>query len=330
MKSIVTTAAELIDKNLDYKNLKSNHDKEEALIRAYKRAEQDLMAYIGKQIKSVTTIPELVDCFYHSCYGFGALGRRADLLEEKLIGLQKTPASALDRAITKYVDPFVNYLGFDPLPLPKVGDGLLHDWYQPDQTDWRALASMPLLDYLLQGEYEGLRIGDILSDLIYGTCMSPMLELNWRKRSLVGYYDTGYIYKLDISNKTFIQLFSSSLNKLLENNKSIDALQVKEHMHRMLLKGWTDNHLHDPLTLYADIEKLIDKHKANVTITAEFVGKLMTFDIFAVRKSYDSNFVGYELDYKGLDALADMLKNLGLDNLQGASNYISMVENIVN
>lgn len=331
MKSITMTAAELINKHLDYDKLKSTHEIGESLINAYGKAEQDLMAYVGKQAKSAGTIAELVNCFYYTCYSFDALGKRADLLEEKLIGPQKTPAIALDRAVHKDIDRYSNeWIGFESLPLTKVGDGLLHDWYQPDITDWRALAAMPLLDYLMKGNYESLKLGEMLSDLTYGTCLSPLLKSSWCKRSLVGYYDTGFVYRLDIPNKAFISLFSSVLQKILDRDTTMDALQIREYMHQMLLKGWSDNHIHDPITLYADIEKIIDKHNSRDIITSDFVDSLATYEIFALRKSYDKNFVGYAVDYKGLKALASMLKDLGLDNLQGASHFISMIEGVVN
>lgn len=329
MKTITINAAELIEKYLDYETIQKNDNIVDTITKSYQIAEQDLMTYVGKQAKKAENISELVNCFYYACHGFGALGSRADRLESKLIGQQKAPAVSLDNAVRKDVDLdiFGNDLyGFDRLDLPGVR--IINDWQKPDEVDWQALAVIPILDYLLQGNYDALRIGDMLSGLTQNSCLTPLLDHFWNKRSLVGYFDIGYLYKLDISNKTFVKIFSDALTRLLDD--SIDSLQIREHMHHILLKGWSDNYLFSPLNLYSDLEKLIDRYRANGSIETDLIGSMMTYDIFAIKKAYTPGFAGYELDIQGLNALADMLRDLGLENLQGASQYINMIESLTN
>lgn len=324
---ILTKATELIYNHMSWDKTKQDADNTIAV--SYKVAENDLLGHIESQVESINTIADLVECFYYSCCGIQALGLRSDLLEKKLIGTYKDGAQILIDAVYKYTlnensDPWE--LAHPMTSEIDIGVNTFKEPFSLEVPHKRALAAMVLLDYAMNGNYEGLDIGNTIFDLSYGSCIAPLLKDNWTKRSIVGYYIHGHDFIFKDANKKFISLFAKTLKELLSKEQSILALQIKQYLHNIVVVAWSDYGYVDALTVYVEVENLIIESKSSLGITGQFVESLQYCKGFALKKHYDTDTVSYEIDHRGLKSLIDMLKALGLEDLQEAIHFIDMVK----
>ena len=327
---VIRKTTELINEHLDYTKIQQmTPDVEVAIIKAYKASENELLAYVDGQVRDIDTIPNLVNCFHYTCQALQALGLRADLLENKLLDIPKKETRALEEAVNKDMSgnnwrpwPLEDHLA----NLPTMGEVTFDRLFDSSFYDKKALTSIMLLDHIINNAYAGLDIGNVMYDLLYGSCIDPLLDRSWVKRPLIGYFTEDCNYIFDIANKKFVSIFGKALNNLLNRDNSLEAIQMKQYLHNQLLTVWGGSSLADALTVYNEIEKLIAENRTSQGLTVTFIKDLDYCKDFAVKKHYDIGAVTYEIDYKGLQALSDMLKALGLDGLQEASYFIDMVK----
>lgn len=326
---IFTKVTELINEHLDYTKIQQmTPDVEVAIIKAYKSCENELLIYVDKQIRGIDTITDLVNCFRSTCYGFHALGSRSDLLESKLLGTRKEEIEILEGTIRKGIfnDFGKSWETEDPLDnIPTIGEITFDRLFDPNEYDRKALASMLLLDYVIDDNYTGLNIGGVIYDLQYGSCISPLLDKDWIKRPLIGYFTEDYNYVFEGINKKFTSIFVKVLRNLLNRDTSLETIQIKKYLHNILLTAWGRSNYSDALTVYLEIEALIAESRTRQGLTLPFIGTLNSCKNFAVKRHYDTDTIVYKINYESLQALSDMLKSLGLDGLQEASYFIDMV-----
>lgn len=197
--------------------------------------------------------------------------------------------------------------------------------YSHEVYDRMALTSLTLLDHVISNDHSGLDITNVLYHSLFDSCIDPLLDKNWVKRPLIGYFTEDCDYISDIANKKFVSMFGKSLNDLLNRDNSLESIQMKQYLHRQLLAAWGGSGLADTLPVYNEIEKLIAATRTGQGLTTTFVKSLEHCKNFAIRKYYDIDTITYGIDYEGLQALSDMLRTLGLDDLQEASYFIDMV-----
>jgi hypothetical protein len=327
---VIRKTTELITEHLDYTRIQQTQpDIEVAIIQAYKASENKLLNHIGEKVKSIGTITDLVNCFRFTCQGFYVLGSRADLLESSLVVTHKDELEILEETIKKDIfDDFKKPWQLEyPLSNDPIIGGITFDrLFDPDEYDRKALASMLLLEYLIDGNYTGLNIGDVLYDIQYSSCISPLLDKNWIKRPLIGYFNEGTDYIFESTNKKFITIFAKALRNILNRDNSLEAIQIKKYLHNQLLTAWGRSNYSDALKVYIEIEALIAESKSGQELTLAFIGKLDSCKNFAVKRHYATDMIAYEINYESLVALSNMLKTLGLDDLQEASYFIDMVQ----
>ena len=310
--NLLKKANTLINEHLNFDKLKViKHDTEVAIIQGYNQVEKEFLTYIEKTVRDIDSISNLTNSFYYSCSGFKKLGRSMDNLMESLVDTKQT-CSILGRDANLYHGQW----GFDTLDL---------DYQTPSDVDKRALAAMVVLDLFTTGSYQALSAEAALGDLVHISCIAPLLDSKWEKRPLIGYFGEDYRYRIKETNNKFVTIFSTALKRLINKDTSLEVLQIKDILHGQLLSAWTDCTVVNPFVLYVELERLIGQSSMGVNI--DTVNELI-FGSFAVTKDYNSDGVAYKLNYRGLECLADTLKNLELDVLQTAEKFISLIDGL--
>lgn len=310
---------------------------EVALELTYKDVELELMGYIRGQVNQIKSIEALTDAFVASCYALGAVGMRIDLLYKKFIGAPKNAREALQEAITKGTQD----------DTPMWGDGGLHGfgcgsekfqvenlcdeafstypWRIKSDDDARALAFVYLLYYTkdCNCDYD---LDDAALDLQYNSCFKAITGKEWKNRSLAGYFDEGTYYSASV-NHEFIGIFGEKIKELFEKNKEyFETLQIKQYLHKALIKIFSGSNSAVPIEVYVEIEKLMTASKTATGISATDYDELDCCAGFAVNKHYEVSGLTFELNTKALQSLAELLEALGLGSLQEVNAYIGKVK----
>lgn len=336
---ILETATELMTKHLQVSAIEQvkGVDLEQSLTKAYKSVETALLTHIRQQVAQIKTILALSDSFVDSCYAFGALGLRNDLIRTKLLGETKSGKVAFCEAIEKDTRDFLTFIaceseGFDN----QNAYNLAYDAYEINflahlnhTTNTKALAVTVLLDY----GYTGINIGTVMQDLKFSSCLKAILDKNWAERSLAGYFDEDDVYVPNIVKPEFISIFAGKLKGLLaqstpESADYFQKLQIKQYLHQQVISGFTMFCDVNPVEVYHEIDRLIAASKTNNGIT-QVVVEDGNFNLeFAVTKKYSSHGISYEINLEALQALSSLLEVLGLGDLPEVALIIGKIRAI--
>ena len=306
---------------------------EVSLDMVYKTAEKSLLAHTKQAVAQIKMIAELTDAFVDSCFGFGAVGMRIDLLRRKLLGASNSGQVSFCEVIEKdtqikqatwgdgfpFSDNEPEYL--NAYNLSNEAFESYHCYILSD-ADKGALAFVYLLYYMK--EYScNLNLEVAAIDLQYNSCFKVISNKNWAKRSLAGYFGEDGTYSSVGVNLEFIGIFGQAFRNLLDKSKDyFEALQIKQYLHEQLIKVYADSNGATPIEVYVEIEKLMTAYKHPKGITQSDYEDELYSGTFAVTKRYNASGLTYELNIEGLLALAEILEALGLGGLQEVNVYI--------
>lgn len=302
----------------------------------YKTTETALLAHVRQQVAQIKSIAELTDCFVDTCYGFGALGMRQDLMRRKLLGASKSGQEALCEAIEKDTQskpvwecglPFsegeLEYLNAYNLSNEAYTS---YAYIIPNDSDKRALTFIYLLHYMQEHSVD-LDLTVAAVDLQYASCLKVITNKNWANRSLAGYFGEDGTYNNADAEPELLSIFGEALKELIDKSKDyFEALQIKQYLHKLLIKVYAGSNGASPLELYVEIEKLMTASKTTKGITAEDVEDAIYSSTFAVTKKYEVSGLTYELNTKALQSLAELSESLGLGGLQEINAYIGKIK----
>lgn len=315
-----------------------------ALKKAYKSAETALLSHTRQVVSQIKTIADLTDCFVDTCYGIGSLGLRCDLLRNKLLGEPKSGQDALSEAIEKDTRSYDGMASLANLGCETIGfhfneqnaESFSDEAYNsknyflhPDDINMRALTLVYLINHLLDYSID-LDLSVVSQNLQYNSCLKSITGKEWVERSLAGYFAEDDTYKINDANHEFINLFASKLNTLLsqagaESTEYFKALQIKQHLHKQIISVYSVSSGVTPLEVYAEIDMLIATSKTSKGITQELVEDACYSRGFAVTTRYSAQGMSYELNTEGVQALADILEALKMDELHEAAMIIGKI-----
>jgi hypothetical protein len=307
----------------------------------YVKTKQELISHIKKQVAQIESITELTDCLTDSCYSFAGLGMRQDLLRIKLTGASKNGQEAMCDAIIKDTKPETS-IGLDWLAcdhseqsLTQEARNLCQEAFDnncfslyPENTNDKALAFIYFIDRL-RGYNCNLDLTPVALDFQYFSCLKVILGKNWATRPLVGYFDDGGDYVMQGTDSDFIGIYANKLRELLSQAgvkrcEHFQSLQIKRYVEEQIIQAYAGNNSTRPLLVYAEIERLIAARDKG--ITAEDYEDATYSNGFAITKRYDTSGMTYEINTEGLQALADLLESLELNELQEINVIIDKIK----
>ena len=337
---ILSTATEIMHKHLQLNAIVLDTDVKASLDRAYKTAVTALLMHTNQAVAQIKTISELSDIFVDSCYAFGAVGMRKDLIQNKLLGVSKSGHILLFEAVT---DDTISDDALDCIPeffKTESGDelgtayNLCCDAYSdynyftyPSSINKKTLSLVYLIHHCHEQSIN-LDLAFAAQELQHCSCLNTITNMRWSSRSLVGYSTANSTYVINDVNHEFISLFADKLKSLLsDTTEYFDVLQIKQHLQEHVLSVYAESSSIVSNEIYSELDKLIGTVEG---ITESIVDELCYSKRFVVTKKYSDKGISYELNYDGLQSLVATLVSLDLQTLPEANVFINKVKSVCN
>lgn len=299
---VIASVVPLINEHLQYReNLTVD-----AINTAHKTVKQELIAIIGVKSNKTTTIKELALLFRDSCLSFVAVGKRADLLIEKVKGPITNPKMALDTAIRKDVET-ENPNETESVYLAMGGDDVTH---------------------IVNAAYEPVISGTSIK-ILYLPILYQYLD-NIGSTLSVPVDDVNYKYKRT-TNRDFINIFANKAKSMLESDTAEDyyeALKIKKELHAQLAYAYFYSSV-GVSSVYSMLTKILGAVGQGKVLTNGVIAEMecceaCSSSILIAQRSLKGEV--YAINKMGLLSYVDALETLGLGSLTGVTEIIDLIK----
>lgn len=181
--------------------------------------------------------------------------------------------------------------------------------YSTADADKTALASVMLPNYLYSRDYDGLYYYETIKGAVDCAYREEIMIVG--EHPIMDLRENVWEFKFE--DRQFVGIFATGLIDLLVEDKSVLGLEMRGLVNGLLVAAWTGITWATVFDVYAELEKVLTADKTK--ISAELVNDSIYIKDFAVVCEYYKDRIYYRVNTEALEVLANMIKDLGLEQL---------------